>query len=185
MCSILKWSTAVCVWAWLWVSETSRKRDIVSMSLPTSSESPCMCLSQPQQYLTWASGLCVNKTHSRVSSVCVCARACVLTLNKVEQYLFKHGSVDLWVCDGVEQSSLLRTGEDDASQLLPVYLPILHQHLLPKVLHHQSVNTAVWLHHCRAHTHFKGYDVIVSFLTNCALIHTGKPEHCFAIKVSF
>lgn len=71
-----------------------------------------------------------------------------LTSEKVEQDLFEHRFVDLWVGDGVQQLPLLLVGEDELTQLLPVNFAILEEDLWPEVVDDLGIGRGVWLHNC-------------------------------------
>lgn len=71
-----------------------------------------------------------------------------LTSEKVEQDLFEHRFVDLWVGDGVQQLPLLLMGEDELTQLLPVNFAILEEDLWPEVVDDSGIGRGVWLHNC-------------------------------------
>lgn len=72
----------------------------------------------------------------------------ISTSDEVEQDLLEHCLADLRVGDGVQQLALLRAGEDELAQLLPVDLPILQQDLGAKMAHDAGIGRRVWLHHC-------------------------------------
>lgn len=72
----------------------------------------------------------------------------LLTSEKVEQDLFEHRFVDLWVGDGVQQLPLLLMGEDELAQLLPVNFAILQKDLWPEVVDDLGIGRGVWLHNC-------------------------------------
>lgn len=55
--------------------------------------------------------------------------------------------MDLWVCDGVEDASLIHTREDDLGQLLPVDLAVGEQDLRAEMQHDPAVGRTVGLHH--------------------------------------
>lgn len=79
---------------------------------------------------------------------CLCQTQQSLTFQKVEDDLLQHGSVDLWVSDGVQQPPLLLAGKDELAELLPVNLAVLQEDLRPEVVDDSGVGPRVRLHDC-------------------------------------
>lgn len=75
-------------------------------------------------------------------------RDSILTSEKVEQDLFQHCFMDLWVGDGVQQLPLFFIGKDELTKLLSVNLPVLKQDLGPEVVDDAGIGGSVRLHDC-------------------------------------
>lgn len=100
---------------------------------------------QAQTYLTIVDHKTNVHTHCSAPETRECQQK--PTFQEVPADHLEHGFVDFRVGDGVEQLTLFGIGEDEATELVPVDVAALQQHLGPKMVDDAAVGDAVPLHH--------------------------------------